>query len=68
MADQACPHCGGQLKLKEVGNRKFYGCSNFPKCKATFPPDEEGGADLDKSSFKAKIFSRRTTHKTQIER
>ncbi|UQB41530.1 NERD domain-containing protein [Thiomicrospira microaerophila] len=32
-----CPKCGGDLLVRtsKVGNRKFIGCSNFPKCKYT---------------------------------
>lgn len=28
-----CPRCGGQLILKTGQYGKFYGCSNYPKCK-----------------------------------
>ena len=28
-----CPRCGGQLVLRESANGKFYGCSNYPKCR-----------------------------------
>ncbi|MBQ7249819.1 MAG: NERD domain-containing protein [Bacilli bacterium] len=32
-----CPRCGGQLVLREskTTGHKFYGCSNYPKCKFT---------------------------------
>ena len=30
-----CPWCGGELALKKGKYGKFYGCSNFPKCKYT---------------------------------
>lgn len=28
-----CPRCGGQLVLREGPSGKFYGCSNYPKCR-----------------------------------
>ena len=30
-----CPRCGGNLILRKGQNGKFYGCSNYPKCKFT---------------------------------
>lgn len=30
-----CPRCNGKLKLRNGRNGKFYGCSNYPKCKFT---------------------------------
>ena len=30
-----CPRCGAELVLRDGKNGKFYGCSNFPKCKFT---------------------------------
>ena len=30
-----CPRCGGQLVLRNSKYGKFYGCSNYPKCKFT---------------------------------
>jgi hypothetical protein len=30
-----CPRCGGALILREGKYGKFYGCSNYPKCKFT---------------------------------
>lgn len=37
-ADKTCPCCGGNLILRtarkgERSGQKFYGCSNFPKCR-----------------------------------
>ena len=32
-----CPHCGGALILRSGGYGKFYGCSNYPRCKYTHP-------------------------------
>jgi len=30
-----CPHCGGNLVMREGKYGRFYGCSNYPKCKFT---------------------------------
>ena len=39
-----CPECGGELKIitsKKTGKR-FVGCSNYPKCKNSFPLPQKG--------------------------
>lgn len=35
VAIQKCPRCGGTLKLRNGKNGKFFGCSNYPKCRFT---------------------------------
>ncbi len=30
-----CPRCNGELRLRDGKNGKFYGCSNYPRCKFT---------------------------------
>lgn len=35
IASGRCPRCGGKLNLREGKYGKFYGCSNYPKCKFT---------------------------------
>ena len=30
-----CPRCGGKLVERSGKNGRFYGCSNFPKCRYT---------------------------------
>ena len=30
-----CPKCGGELKIRKGHYGKFYGCSNYPKCRFT---------------------------------
>ena len=35
IAKNICPRCGSELVLRDGKNGKFYGCSNFPKCKFT---------------------------------
>ncbi|MEC8484610.1 MAG: topoisomerase DNA-binding C4 zinc finger domain-containing protein, partial [Pseudomonadota bacterium] len=30
-----CPLCGGQLRKKTYSENVFWGCSNYPECKAT---------------------------------
>ena len=37
MANLICPRCNGELKLRNGRNGKFYGCSNYPRCKFTMP-------------------------------
>ena len=32
-----CPKCGGTLVLRNGKYGKFYGCSNYPKCRYTAP-------------------------------
>lgn len=32
-----CPKCGGNLTLRQGKYGKFYGCSNYPRCKYTTP-------------------------------
>lgn len=34
-SNNKCPQCGGDLTLKNGKYGKFYGCSNYPKCKYT---------------------------------
>lgn len=35
MENLICPRCNGELKLRKGRNGKFYGCSNYPKCRFT---------------------------------
>ena len=37
MQNLICPRCDGELKLREGRTGKFYGCSNYPKCRFTMP-------------------------------
>ena len=32
-----CPKCGGNLVLRDGRYGRFYGCSNYPRCKYTLP-------------------------------
>ncbi len=34
-SQNVCPKCGGTLQLRNGKFGKFYGCSNFPKCRYT---------------------------------
>ena len=36
-----CPNCGGILLIKRV-NKRFVGCSNYPKCRFTLPLPQKG--------------------------
>ena len=40
----ACPRCGGQLKVvvSRTTHKRFAGCSNYPKCKNSFPLPQAG--------------------------
>ena len=35
MENLICPRCNGELKLRNGRNGKFYGCSNYPRCRFT---------------------------------
>jgi predicted RNA-binding Zn-ribbon protein involved in translation (DUF1610 family) len=35
VANGRCPRCGGQLVLRDGKYGKFYGCSNYPRCRYT---------------------------------
>lgn len=37
-----CPHCGGDLIIKNVKESRFVGCSNYPKCTAIYPLPRKG--------------------------
>ena len=39
--ETTCPECGGKLVLRNGKNGKFYGCSNFPKCRYTANFEEQ---------------------------
>jgi DNA topoisomerase type IA central domain protein len=42
-----CPNCAdGHLRQRTSESGKFWGCTNYPDCKATFP-DKRGKPDLD---------------------
>ena len=58
---QICPDCGGILTLKNSRRGKFYGCSNFPKCRFTKDADDEGdekAADIIKTKLKCPVCSK----------
>ena len=37
MENLICPRCNGELKLRNGRNGKFYGCSNYPRCRFIMP-------------------------------
>jgi len=38
-----CPECGGELIIRQSRNgKRFLGCSNYPKCKVTYPLPQRG--------------------------
>jgi DNA topoisomerase-3 len=34
-----CPTCGNAMMLKKAGDKPFWGCSNYPRCRTTLPDD-----------------------------
>lgn len=36
IADEKCPKCGSEIQLKNGEKGKFWACTNYPDCKATF--------------------------------
>lgn len=45
---QECPVCKkGVLKQKQTADKKkFFGCTAYPECRATFPVSKKGGAEI----------------------
>jgi predicted RNA-binding Zn-ribbon protein involved in translation (DUF1610 family) len=39
LSEKKCPRCGAQMVVRErrSDQKKFYGCSRFPRCKGTRP-------------------------------
>ncbi len=63
--DKDCPECGSPLVIRMGRYGRFYGCSNFPKCKYTRPikkqeimkcPQCEEGSVVEKRTKKGKLF------------
>ena len=65
-SDKKCPKCGSTLLIRISRFGKFYGCSNYPKCKFTQPfevktlgikcPKCKKGEITEKKTKKGKIF------------
>jgi len=68
MAEVRCPKCGSLMILRTAkrgpnAGRKFYGCSRYPKCKATIPfesVDIEPVESEKEKRFLTEIFFPRT--------
>lgn len=45
-----CPRCGSALVKRDGKNGKFWGCSAYPKCRASFD-DKNGAPDFDGKKF-----------------
>jgi len=64
ITEKKCPKCGAPLVIRISKFGRFYGCSNFPKCKYTAPFSESGikcpkckkGEIVQKKTKKGKIF------------
>jgi len=64
--EKKCPKCGAPLVIRMSKFGRFYGCSNFPKCKFTKPFEEntlgikcpkcQKGEIVEKKTKKGKIF------------
>lgn len=48
---EICPDCGGILTLKEGRRGKFYGCSNFPRCRFTKNENENNKSTTKTSNI-----------------
>jgi ssDNA-binding Zn-finger/Zn-ribbon topoisomerase 1 len=42
VCEHRCPDCGGKMKLKDSRYGLFYGCVNFPACRATHGAHPDG--------------------------
>lgn len=42
LSEHACKVCGKPLVLRSSAKRKFYGCSDYPRCKQIYPVGENG--------------------------
>ncbi len=59
LAGEKCPECGSELVFKISRYGKFYGCSNFPKCKFTKPLENKLGIKCPKCQ-KGDLVAKRT--------
>lgn len=53
-----CPECGSSMVLRNSKYGLFYGCTEYPKCKATHGAHKNGeplGTPADKPTKKARI-------------
>ena len=50
-----CPRCGSVLVKRNGKNGEFWGCSNYPECKATFD-DDNGKPDFDGKARSARLI------------
>jgi DNA topoisomerase-1 len=43
-----CPECGGELRvvISKSTNKRFIGCSNYPKCKTSYPLPQRGSVSF----------------------
>lgn len=56
--DHPCPECGEPMVLRNSKYGLFYGCSSFPRCKATHGAHKDGrplGIPADKKTKKARM-------------
>jgi ssDNA-binding Zn-finger/Zn-ribbon topoisomerase 1 len=56
--DLTCPECSAPMKLRDSRYGLFYGCTAFPKCKATHGAHPDGaplGRPADKATKRARM-------------
>lgn len=46
MNEMTCPECGAEMKQRDGRYGKFWGCSTWPKCKATVDVKEQERREL----------------------
>lgn len=56
--DHPCPECGAQMVLRDSRYGRFYGCLEYPNCKATHGAHADGrplGIPADKPTKRARM-------------
>ncbi len=58
--EPSCPDCGGQMRLIRKGQGKtqqpFWGCTEYPDCRATVNIKPDGTPDVDTGPFRLGDF------------
>ncbi len=50
-----CPNCGSALVKRKGKNGEFWGCANYPECKAAFD-DDKGKPVFDRKKFSERLI------------
>src|SRR3990172_6002789 len=77
MTEVRCPKCGSLIVIRTAkrgpnAGGKFYGCSRYPNCKATFPfesatSDSEQVPEKEKQSLTETFFPRTLIARTRFQ-